>query len=161
MHMTNTRITDPEILERYYPVSLRQFTLRNGSGGAGKWRGGHGVVREVEFLRSLEVGVLTERRALAPRGIQGGCDGLRGVNLWIKADGATVNLGGKASVQMAQGDRCAAGTACLSNVGSSLRRTADLILCWLEREEADPGNVALQDTATDSWWRWLRGTGEW
>lgn len=105
MHMTNTRITDPEILERYYPVSLRQFTLRKGSGGTGKWRGGHGVIRELEFLRGLEVGVLTERRSLAPRGIQGGHDGLRGVNLWIKANGKTVNLGGKASVHVSAGDR--------------------------------------------------------
>lgn len=129
MHMTNTRITDPEILERYYPVSLRQFTLRNGSGGAGKWRGGHGVVREVEFLRGLEVGVLTERRALAPRGIQGGCDGLRGVNLWIKSDGATVNLGGKASVKVAPGDRCAAGAACRFSADCSLFRcTAELLV---------------------------------
>lgn len=107
MHMTNTRITDPEILERYYPVSLRQFTLRKDSGGAGKWRGGHGVVRELEFLRELEVGVLTERRALAPRGLEGGCDGLRGVNLWMQANGKVVNLGGKASVKVAAGDRCA------------------------------------------------------
>lgn len=106
MHMTNTRITDPEVLERYYPVSLRRFTLRKGSGGAGKWRGGHGVVRELEFLRNLEVGVLTERRALAPRGIEGGQDGLRGVNLWMKANGKTISLGGKASVTVGAGDRC-------------------------------------------------------
>lgn len=105
--MTNTRITDPEILERYYPVSLRQFTLRKDSGGTGKWRGGHGVVREVEFLRSLQVGVLTERRALAPRGAQGGGDGLRGLNLWLKADGTLANIGGKASVKVGRGDRYA------------------------------------------------------
>ena len=55
MHMTNTRITDPEVLERYYPVSLRQFKLRPDSGGAGRWRGGAGVVRELEFLRPLQV----------------------------------------------------------------------------------------------------------
>ena len=54
MHMTNTRITDPEVLERNYPVSLRQFQLREGSGGGGRWRGGRGVVREVEFLRPLQ-----------------------------------------------------------------------------------------------------------
>ena len=107
MHMTNTRITDPEILERYYPVSLRQFKLRQGSGGEGQWDGGRGCVREVEFLRPLEVGVLTERRSLAPRGMLGGGDGARGQNLWVKADGPIVNLGGKASVHMSAGDRCA------------------------------------------------------
>ena len=106
MHMTNTRITDPEVLERYYPVSLRQFQLRRGSGGEGRWRGGEGVVREVEFLRPLQVGVLTERRALAPCGLLGGGDGARGENLWLRADGRVANLGGKASLTMAAGDRC-------------------------------------------------------
>jgi 5-oxoprolinase (ATP-hydrolysing) len=67
-HMTNTRITDPEIVERRYPVLLRQFSVRPGSGGAGRFRGGCGAVREFEFLAPLAVGVLTERRAFAPFG---------------------------------------------------------------------------------------------
>ncbi len=70
--MTNTRITDPEILERRYPVLLRQFVLRTGSGGAGARRGGEGVVRELEFLRPLSCGILSERRAFAPFGLKGG-----------------------------------------------------------------------------------------
>jgi 5-oxoprolinase (ATP-hydrolysing) len=107
MHMTNTRITDPEILERHYPVSLRQFKLRQGSGGTGKWQGGEGVVRELEFLRPLQVGLLTERRALPPAGLLGGGDGARGENLLIKKDGKHINLGGKASIRLEAGDRCA------------------------------------------------------
>lgn len=67
-HMTNTRITDPEILEKRYPVLLRQFSLREGSGGAGVYRGGDGVVRELEFMKPLTVSILSERRAFQPYG---------------------------------------------------------------------------------------------
>ncbi len=65
-HMTNTRITDPEIVERRYPMLVREFNLRRGSGGAGRYRGGDGVVREFEFLTDLSVGILSERRSFAP-----------------------------------------------------------------------------------------------
>ncbi|KAI9096588.1 Hydantoinase B/oxoprolinase-domain-containing protein [Phlyctochytrium arcticum] len=67
-HMTNTRITDPEIFERRYPVVLWQFGLRDGSGGAGEHRGGDGVIREIEFLEPLDVSILSERRVFAPYG---------------------------------------------------------------------------------------------
>lgn len=86
--MTNTRITDPEIMELRYPVLVRQFNFRHGSGGKGKFQGGDGVVREVEFLKGgIEVGLLTERRAVAPFGLNGGSDGARGKNLLIFPDG--------------------------------------------------------------------------
>jgi 5-oxoprolinase (ATP-hydrolysing) len=104
-HMTNTRITDPEVLERRYPVVLHQFRLREGSGGAGRFRGGDGVVREVEFLRPLTASILSERRAVAPFGILGGGAASPGVNLWIRRDGRVVSLGGKATVEVAGGDR--------------------------------------------------------
>lgn len=104
-HMTNTRITDPEILERRFPVALLEFSLRKGSGGAGRCRGGDGVVRDLQFLRPLTVGILSERRALQPYGLQGGEPGARGQNLWVRADGRTVNLGGKATVEMGRMDR--------------------------------------------------------
>ena len=71
--MTNTRITDPEIFERRYPVLLREFNLRLNSGGNGQYRGGDGVVREIEFLKGgIQVGMLSERRAFAPYGMAGG-----------------------------------------------------------------------------------------
>eukprot|EP00882_Tetradesmus_deserticola_P021258 GHRQ01023013.1.p1 GENE.GHRQ01023013.1~~GHRQ01023013.1.p1 ORF type:complete len:429 (+),score=220.13 GHRQ01023013.1:665-1951(+) len=103
-HMTNTRITDPEIFERRYPVVLRRFSLRNGSGGAGKFNGGDGVVREVEFLRPVTAGILSERRAVAPFGLCGGQPGAKGQNLLLRADGRVVNLGGKATVSLQAGD---------------------------------------------------------
>ena len=80
-HMTNTRITDPEVLEARFPVRLRRFSLRANSGGAGAWRGGDGLVREVEFLRPMRVSILSERRDRAPFGLRGGEDGAPGRNL--------------------------------------------------------------------------------
>ncbi|GLC33195.1 hypothetical protein PLESTB_000360500 [Pleodorina starrii] len=104
-HMTNTRITDPEILERRYPVVLHAFKLRPGSGGEGCWRGGDGVIREVEALRPLSAGILSERRAVRPFGLLGGGAAEPGLNLLIRRNGRTVNLGAKATVQLEAGDR--------------------------------------------------------
>jgi len=77
-HMTNTAITDPEILEQRYPVRLHRFALRRGSGGEGRWRGGDGLVREMEFLAPLNLSLLTQHRVVAPYGLAGGGDGATG-----------------------------------------------------------------------------------
>ena len=82
-HMTNTRITDPEVLERRYPVMLREFSLRKHSGGLGKFQGGDGLVREVEFLEPLNAAILSERRVYQPYGLEGGNPGKCGTNLFI------------------------------------------------------------------------------
>lgn len=108
-HMTNTRITDPEILERRYPVAVKSFSLRTGSGGPGRWRGGDGVIRELEFLRPLTVSILSERRCTDVPGLLGGERGARGRNLLVKLDQSrrgtkTISLGGKATVEVAAGD---------------------------------------------------------
>ncbi|KAK2546176.1 Oplah [Columba livia] len=103
-HMTNTRVTDPEILETRYPVVLRRFALRGGSGGAGRWPGGDGVIRELLFRRALLLSVLSERRAVPPYGMAGGHPGARGLNLLLRRDGRTVSLGGKSSVPVEPGD---------------------------------------------------------
>ena len=104
-HMTNTRITDPEILERRYPVLLREFSIRQGSGGAGRFRGGDGLIREIEFLVPMQAAILSERRVFAPYGLEGGEPGARGENLCIRASGAILNLGGKNSITLQPGDR--------------------------------------------------------
>ena len=72
VHMTNTRLTDPEILERRYPVWLKEFHLRSGSGGNGLYKGGDGVVRVIQFLKKLTLSVLTDRRVISPYGLHGG-----------------------------------------------------------------------------------------
>lgn len=103
-HMTNTRITDPEILEKRYPVILEHFSLRTGSGGAGKYRGGDGVIRKLLFRNKVVLSVLTERRAIRPYGLMGGEDGAAGLNLLHRADGRILNLGAKTSVSLEPGD---------------------------------------------------------
>ncbi|KAJ8925583.1 hypothetical protein NQ315_009423 [Exocentrus adspersus] len=103
-HMTNTRITDIEIVEKRYPVHVRKFTLRPGSGGAGRFRGGEGVLRELMFRAPLTLSVLTERRVLQPYGLEGGFPGARGLNLLVRADGRTINLGPKTAVPVRPGD---------------------------------------------------------
>ncbi len=99
-HMTNTRITDPEILESRFPVRLIEFSLRRGSGGPGRFRGGDGLVRELEFLEPMHVSILSERRVLAPFGLAGGAPGARGRNTHAGRD-----IGGKASIDVAAGER--------------------------------------------------------
>jgi 5-oxoprolinase (ATP-hydrolysing) len=86
--MTNTRLTDPEVLERRTPVRLHEFSIRRGSGGAGKHRGGDGVVRRIEFLKELDVSILSQRRGpYPPYGENGGEPGALGRNTIYRADG--------------------------------------------------------------------------
>lgn len=102
-HMTNTRITDPEVLEQRYPVILRQFTLREGSGGKGQFQGGDGVIREIEFLKEgISVGILSERRAFQPYGMAGGENAERGKNLIVMPDGRLINFGSKNSMVLTE-----------------------------------------------------------
>ncbi|KAM3169906.1 5-oxoprolinase [Saccharomyces cerevisiae] len=105
-NMTNTRMTDSEIFERRYPVILREFSVRKNSGGSGKYIGGNGVVRDIEFCYPVEASILSERRVIAPHGINDGGNGQRGVNLWVKNNGKNIiNIGGKNSVKVKPGDR--------------------------------------------------------
>jgi 5-oxoprolinase (ATP-hydrolysing) len=104
-HMTNTRLTDPEVLERRYPVRLREFSIRRGSGGAGKNRGGDGVRRVIEFLRPLDASILSQRRGpYAPYGLAGGEPGALGCNTLVRADGTRENLGAQVQFEVAPGD---------------------------------------------------------
>ncbi len=102
-HMTNTRITDPEVLESRYPVALRAFRIRRGSGGEGVFRGGDGAVREVEFLEAMHAAVLSERRVVAPYGVGGAGSGALGRNLLVR-DGQTQELDGKVELDVLAGD---------------------------------------------------------
>ena len=104
-HMTNTRITDPEILERRYPVLVREFSIRRDSGGKGRFKGGNGLVRDLEFQEPLNVAILSERRVFAPYGLEGGQPGKQGKNLFIRSNGRTLNLGGKNEILAEAGDR--------------------------------------------------------
>lgn len=124
-NMTNTRITDPEILERRYPVILRRFCIREGSGGRGEYRGGDGIVRDIEFSVPMKVSILSERRVVAPYGLHGGEDGERGQNLWIKANGRVLNLGGKNTASVGKGDRVVIQSPGGGGWGSAASRKVD------------------------------------
>ncbi|KAH8704894.1 putative 5-oxoprolinase [Talaromyces proteolyticus] len=105
-NMTNTRITDPESLERRYPVVLRQFSFRPGSGGEGQYNGGDGVIRDVEFRIPMSASILSERRTFAPYGMECGSDGQRGRNIWIgKKSKLKISIGGKNTINVEPGDR--------------------------------------------------------
>ncbi|XP_011879574.1 PREDICTED: 5-oxoprolinase [Vollenhovia emeryi] len=104
-HMTNTRITDPEILELRYPIILNRFSVRSGSGGNGACIGGDGAVREMIFRAPMTLSVLTERRVYHPPGYNGGEGGACGLNILVRADGRRINLGPKAAVPVYTGDK--------------------------------------------------------
>ena len=103
-HMTNTRITDPEVLEHRYPVRLQKFAIRQGSGGAGRWRGGNGIVREIEFLAPLQFSILSQHRDSAPFGMAGGGDGAVGRQTIIRADGSRRTIEGVDGCPVEAGD---------------------------------------------------------
>ncbi|HPU14772.1 MAG TPA: hydantoinase B/oxoprolinase family protein [Polymorphobacter sp.] len=103
-HMTNSRLTDPEILETRFPVRLETFAIRRGSGGAGAHHGGDGVVRRVRFLEPVTAGMLANRRDVPPFGLAGGANGARARNWVERADGRREDFGATATVALAAGD---------------------------------------------------------
>lgn len=103
-HMTNTRMTDPEILEHRYPVMLDAFRIDRGSGGRGQWCAGDGVTRRIRFLEEMECAILSDHRRIAPLGLNGGARGRVGRNAIVRADGKEENLGGCGQAQVAPGD---------------------------------------------------------
>nr|WP_246385799.1 hydantoinase B/oxoprolinase family protein [Armatimonas rosea] len=104
-HMTNTRITDPEIIEARYPVRLERFAIRSGSGGAGQHSGGEGIVREYVFLEPVAVSLLTQSRTTGGFGADGGSDGAPGRQWIARGDGSIEALPGVAAAECAAGDR--------------------------------------------------------
>ena len=103
-HMTNSRLTDPEVLEWRFPVLLESFEIRHGSAGAGRWRGGNGAVRRIRFLQPMTAAILSGNRRVAPRGMAGGCAGKVGRNWVRRVGGEIVELGGCDRIQMKPGD---------------------------------------------------------
>jgi 5-oxoprolinase (ATP-hydrolysing) len=104
-HMTNTRITDPEILEQRHPVRVERFALRRGSGGEGRFRGGDGVVREIRFLEKMSLSILSQHRREGPYGLEGGAPGLPGRQRLLRADGRAEDLEAIDGREVGPGDR--------------------------------------------------------
>ena len=103
-HMTNSRLTDPEVLEWRFPVRLESFEIRHGSGGGGRRRGGHGAVRRVRFLEPMTAAILSGHRLVQPHGLEGGEAGAAGRNYVLRAGGGVSELGPFDQTEMAAGD---------------------------------------------------------
>jgi 5-oxoprolinase (ATP-hydrolysing) len=103
-HMTNSRLTDPEVLEWRYPVLVDRFEIRQGSGGAGQHRGGHGIRRSLQFCEPMTASILSSHRTIAPFGLAGGEAGAIGRNRLVKADGSETLLAGQDQVEVSSGD---------------------------------------------------------
>jgi len=103
-HMTNSRLTDPEVLEWRFPVVLEEFAIRRGSGGRGRHRGGDGIVRRVRFREAMSAAILSNHRRIAPFGLAGGGSGMLGRNWVERAAGGRVDLTGTATADMLPGD---------------------------------------------------------
>ncbi len=105
VHMTNTRLTDPEVLEHRHPgIIIGSFKIRRGSGGEGRFKGGDGVIREIRFLKPAIVSILSERRVFAPYGMKGGKEGARGLNTHKKANGESKILNHRETLRVNKGD---------------------------------------------------------
>jgi 5-oxoprolinase (ATP-hydrolysing) len=103
-HMTNSRLTDPEVLEFRFPVRLESYAIRHGSGGAGRWHGGDGGVRRVRFLETMTAGILSNGRIHPAFGMAGGQSGLPGINRVVRTDGVVQELAHIGQVEMLAGD---------------------------------------------------------
>jgi 5-oxoprolinase (ATP-hydrolysing) len=104
-HMTNSRLTDPEILEARYPVLLEEFSIRRGSGGAGAHHGGDGTIRRIRFREAMTAAILSTRRETAPFGLEGGAPGAKGETTIIRKNGKTIRLKGRDEIEVDTGDR--------------------------------------------------------
>lgn len=102
--MTNSRLTDPEVLEFRFPVRLDSYEIRTGSGGAGRWKGGDGGVRRVRFLEHMTASILSNGRKHPAFGMAGGQPGLVGINRVVRADGTVQELGHIGQAEMNPGD---------------------------------------------------------
>ncbi|HEX3429639.1 MAG TPA: hydantoinase B/oxoprolinase family protein [Rhizomicrobium sp.] len=103
-HMTNSRLTDPEVLETRYPVLVEEFSIRHGSGGTGEHRGGDGILRRIRFREAMSTAILSTRRETEPFGLKGGEPGLPGANMVIRASGETIPLKGRDEIAVEPGD---------------------------------------------------------
>jgi 5-oxoprolinase (ATP-hydrolysing) len=102
--MTNSRLTDPEVLEWRFPVLVESFSIRRGSGGKGKWHGGDGVTRRNRFREAMTAAMLADRRVVPPYGLAGGAPGGLGRNWVERKDGSREDFGGRKVIEVGAGD---------------------------------------------------------
>ncbi|MEM1140758.1 MAG: hydantoinase B/oxoprolinase family protein, partial [Pseudomonadota bacterium] len=139
-HMTNSRLTDPEILEQRYPVRLRRFTIRKGSGGTGAWRGGDGAIRELTFLQPATVSLLTGHRLVPPLGLAGGGPGACGENAVERADGTVEPAPAITQLDLNPGDTLILKTPGGAGFGTAQDLQADDTGTGSGKTQAEEGN---------------------
>jgi len=122
-HMTNSLNTPVEVLESFYPLRVRRYAVRRGSGGRGKYRGGDGVIREIELLTDAQFSLLADRRRFPPYGLAGGGAGKRGESFWLKRSGDSIKLPGKCTVSAQAGDAVRIATPGGGSWGRKNRKT--------------------------------------
>jgi len=103
-HMTNSRLTDPEVLELRFPVRLESFAIKPHSGGRGRWHGGDGAIRRVKFLETMTAAILSNNRLHAPFGLEGGLPASKGLNYVVRQDGSVHKLGPQDQTEVHAGD---------------------------------------------------------
>jgi 5-oxoprolinase (ATP-hydrolysing) len=103
-HMTNSRMTDPEVFEQNFPVIVESFSIRKDSGGKGEWHGGDGTIRRIRFTEPVDAAILSNHRRIAPFGVEGGRAAKTGINRIVRADGSEEQLSGTATVKLDEGD---------------------------------------------------------
>ncbi len=103
-HMTNSHLTDPEVLEARYPVLVEEFSIRQGSGGNGAHKGGDGVVRKIVFREAMTAAILSTRRETEPFGLNGGQAGAKGINTVVRKNSEKITLKGRDETEVAAGD---------------------------------------------------------
>jgi 5-oxoprolinase (ATP-hydrolysing) len=121
-HMTNSRLTDPEVLEWRFPVRLETFAIRAESGGTGRWHGGNGAIRRLRFLEPMTASILSGHRILAPYGMAGGAPGALGRNTVERADGRIDSLQGADRAELAAGDAIVIESPGGGGYGAALKR---------------------------------------
>ncbi|MEQ1715808.1 MAG: hydantoinase B/oxoprolinase family protein, partial [Hyphomicrobium sp.] len=121
VHMTNTRLTDPEILELRYPVLVEEFSIRRGSGGKGKWHAGDGIRRVIRFLEGMDLAILSGFRKVRPFGLAGGQPGETGRNLVRRKDGRIEDIGGCAETHLQAGEAIAIETPTGGGIGHPMK----------------------------------------
>ena len=126
-HMTNTLMTDPEVLEQRFPVLVEEFSIRRGSGGIGHWQGGDGVVRRLRFLRAMTATIISNHRKKGPYGLVGGHSGQPGYNAVLRANHKEEKLGGTALVELQPGDQLVIKTPGGGGYGLPLSRIKSLL----------------------------------
>ena len=157
--MTNSRLTDPEVLEWRYPVRLESYAVRRGSGGHGRWHGGNGAARRLRFLEEMTVSTLTSHRRVPAFGLMGGQPGALGRHWTEHEDGTVTVMSGCDSMRLAPGDVFVMETPGGGGFGAELSRTGGCFTCPASYDTGERAGVSTRASRTDRRFKRFRSRG--